>query len=186
MDLHTFHLRPVSAAASVALIMLAAQACAAEGPAADNAPAGNAASGIMSFPHVRVINAPVASTGPAASGGKAALLPAQAPGMTAFIDPATGQLVQPTAEQAAALQAAAAARQAAKANGRARAMAVTQPTVLYGPDGSVGMTLDENSASYAVARKDAKGRLQQACAPSAEAAMAQLEAADRAAKGGQK
>lgn len=183
MDLHTFHLRPVSAAASVALIMLAAPACAAEGPATDSA-SGQAASGIMSFPHVRVINAPVAGA------GKAAQLPAQTPAMTAFIDPATGQLVQPTAEQAAALQAAAAAaaasRQAAKTNGRARAMAVTQPTMLYGPDGSVGMTLDDSSASYAVARKDAKGRLQQACAPTAEAAMAQLEAADRAAKGGQK
>jgi hypothetical protein len=185
MDLHTFHLRPVSAAASVALIMLAAQACAAEGAPADNA-SGNTASGIMSFPHVRVINAPVAGAGPAALGGKTAPVPAQAPGMTAFIDPATGQLVQPTAEQAAALQAAAAARQAAKTNGRARAMAVTQPTMLYGADGSVGMMLDENSASYAVARKDAKGRLQQACAPSAEAAMAQLEAADRAEKGAQK
>lgn len=122
---------------------------------------GDAATGLngaMTFPNVQVVNAPA----PVAS--KA--LPAQG-GMRAFVDPATGKLVQPSAEQAAALEAAAPARPASSS--RLRSLAPTQaPTEIYPAQGGVGMTLDESTMSYSVARKGAGGKVTTDCIPGSE------------------
>lgn len=118
---------------------------------------GDAATGLngaMTFLNVQVVNAPA----PVAS--KA--LPAQG-GMRAFVDPATGKLVQPSAEQAAALEAATPARPASSS--RLRSLA---PTEIYPAQGGVGMTLDESTMSYSVARKGAGGKVTTDCIPGSE------------------
>ncbi len=114
------------------------------------------ANGVMTFPNVQVVAspAPVVTRAQAAQGA-----------MRAFIDPATGQLVQPSAEQAAALEAAGPARPAAASRLRSLAPVTTE---IYPAQGGVGMTLDESHMSYFVARKEAGGKIATACVPGNE------------------
>ena len=115
-----------------------------------------ATSGVMTFPNVQVVASPVLAATPA---------PAAQGRMRAFIDPATGKLVQPTAEQAAELEAASQARPAVAS--RLRSLA-PETTAIYPAQGGVGMTLDESQMSYFVARKDANGKVASACIPGSE------------------
>jgi hypothetical protein len=143
------------AAAGLAGVTMAAQA-------ADPAASEN---GLMTFPNVRVVSAPV----PAA---KAAAAPQAQGAMRAYIDPATGQLTQPTAEQAAALDAQASAPTARQS--RVQSEAVT--TTIYPAQGGVGMMLDESQMTYYVARRSADGTLMTVCLPDAKAARSALKA----------
>lgn len=91
--------------------------------------------GVMTFPHVNVVRQ--AAVPPQ---------PATAPGLKAYKDPVTGQLVEPSPEQAASLDAAIRASTA----GRLRA---TSPVIIHPPQGGVGVALDESHTHYAVTRK---------------------------------
>lgn len=125
--------------------------------AAQAGDADPARDGVMTFPHVRVTKAPAAERASAqapAADGRA--------GFRAYIDPATGKLTQPTAEQAAALEAA-----AASAAPPAR---LPQSQPLYGPGGAVGMTLDDAQMMNYVVRRGAHGALDTACVPGDEVA----------------
>lgn len=117
------------------------------------------ANGLMSFPNARVAVQPelVATAAPAGSG------------MVAYKDPATGQLVGPSAEQAAELAAAAVpAAASVQASGRQAASARFAP--LTTSRGGVGRKLDDSTVSYAVVHKDANGQLVETCVPGEEVA----------------
>jgi hypothetical protein len=107
--------------------------------------------GLMHFENARVLVLP-------GLGGGAALPDS---GMTAYKDPATGKLVPPTAEQAAELAAAAPpAKPVTKSSVRSTAMTTRH--------GGVGMRLDESTDSFALAYKDADGKLIESCVPGEE------------------
>ncbi|GJI94067.1 hypothetical protein RugamoR57_07850 [Duganella caerulea] len=117
------------------------------------------ANGLMSFPNARVAVQPelVATAAPAGSG------------MVAYKDPATGQLVGPSAEQAAEL-AAAAVPAAASVQPSGRQAATARVAPLTTARGGVGRKLDDSTASYAVVHKDANGQLVESCVPGEEVA----------------
>ncbi len=131
----------------------AVAACAAQAGGAD--PAGK---GVMVFPHVNVTKAPAAERA-----GSQAVAAEGRGGFTAYIDPATGKLTTPTAEQAAALQAASGAAPA-------RAARAAKPQTIYGPGGAIGMTLDDSHMMNYVVRRGAHGALDPACVPGDEVA----------------
>ena len=114
--------------------------------------------GVMTFPNVQVVASPVPA--PVATAAR----PAQG-AMRAFVDPATGKLVQPSAEQAAALEAAGPPRPAAASRLRSLAPAAAE---IYPAQGGVGITLDESQMSYFVARKGTGGQVATACVPGSE------------------
>ena len=149
------------AARWLALAGLSAAAAAAQ--AADPASAPN---GLMTFPNVRVQT--LAESGLKAPRAAAVASPA---GMKAYIDPATGQLTQPSAEQAAALDAA--GKPAATRDSRAAAAA---PRTLYPEQGGVGMALDDSFDSTFIARKTADGHVTTDCLPNAQTARQALKA----------
>jgi len=115
-----------------------------------------ATNGVMTFPNVQVVASPAPAAIPA---------PAAQGAMRAFLDPVTGKLVQPSAEQAAALEAASPARPAAASRLRSLAPVTTD---IYPAQGGVGMMLDESQMSYFVARKEAGGKIATACVPGSE------------------
>jgi hypothetical protein len=145
------------AAASVASVAAAAMVA----HAADPMPVPGQ-NGLMTFPNVRVVAMP-----PPAATPSAVRTPPFQGGFKAFIDPATGELVEPTAEEAAALEAAGAANA-----GQTGVFALQQsPTVtMTSPYGGVGARLDESHMSYFVARRNADGALGMACVPGEQAA----------------
>ena len=112
-------------------------------PAADD-------KGLMTYPNVRVVNAPI--TTPAAASS------AKSEGMRAAIDPETGRLRQVTAEDAAALtpskakSAARGAQRTATATGEPEA-----GETIYGPGNAVGVTLGDDAMVYQVVTKSAEG-----------------------------
>ncbi|NVD69609.1 PEP-CTERM sorting domain-containing protein [Duganella sp. BJB1802] len=117
------------------------------------------ANGLMSFPNARVAVQPelAATAAPAGSG------------MVAYKDAATGQLVGPSAEQAAELAAAAVpAAASVQSTGRQAASARVAP--LTTARGGVGRKLDDSTASYAVVHKDANGQLVESCVPGEDVA----------------
>ncbi|OEZ64123.1 post-PEP-CTERM-1 domain-containing protein [Duganella sp. HH105] len=114
-------------------LLAAAAGCAAQA-APDN--------GVMTFPHVNVVR-------------QAAPPPQQAAsGLKAYKDPVTGQLVEPSPEQVADLDA------AIRASGTGRLRAVS-PAIVHPPQGGVGVVLDESRTHYAVARKTPAARGEQ-------------------------
>ncbi len=117
------------------------------------------ANGLMSFPNARVAVQPelVATAAPAGSG------------MVAYKDAATGQLVGPSAEQAAEL-AAAAVPAAASVQSAGRQSATARVAPLTTSRGGVGRKLDDSTVSYAVVHKDADGKLVETCVPGEEVA----------------
>lgn len=116
------------------------------------------ANGLMSFPNSHVVVAPELSATAAPAGA----------GMVAYKDAATGQLVGPSAEQAAELAAAAVPATSAKASGRLALGGRIAP--LTTKQGGVGRKLDDASASFAVIHKDADGNLVESCVPGEDVA----------------
>ena len=83
-------------------------------------------------------------------------------GMRAFVDQTTGQLHTPTADDANQLSAAAPKKQAnttlkPRSLQAAGSAADTTGTTVYGVDGSIGMTLDEETMVFHVAHRHGNG-----------------------------
>jgi hypothetical protein len=135
-------LRPRRLLAAGALVTgaLAAQAAQAGTP--------DAASGVMSFPHVQVQVQPVAPSAPGQGG------------FMAYKDPVTGKLTGPDPQQAALLTAAARTQ-----------MPIMRPLPPkpQPSHGGISLMLDERHARYAVARKAADGSVAESCVPEAQA-----------------
>ncbi|HQR45871.1 MAG TPA: hypothetical protein PLB02_05255 [Thermoanaerobaculia bacterium] len=85
--------------------------------------------------------------------------PAGQAGMKAFIDPATGQLREPTPEEAAA---------AARLTRLVRAGVTAEPKAVVHPNGMVSAELGEEYMNDVVVRKGPDGKLSMACVPHAE------------------
>lgn len=112
--------------------------------------------GLMSFPNARVAVQPELNGSATPTGN----------GMVAYKDAATGQLVGPSAEQAAELAAAAVPAGSAKfAASSARVKAGGRAAPLTTSRGGVGLVLDDSTASFAVVHKDADGKLIESCVP---------------------
>jgi hypothetical protein len=142
--------------ATVAVAGLATAAMAAQAADPTPVPVQN---GLMTFPNVRVVSVP-----PSAATPVVAKTPGFQGGFKAFIDPATGELVQPTAEEAAALEAAAPAT-------AALTLAPAQPATITGLYGAAGVVLDDSQMSYFVARRNSDGALGMACVPGEQSAL---------------
>lgn len=110
-----------------------------------------AANGVMEFPNVSVVAQPAPERAQAAS--------PQA-GMMGYKDPATGKLTGPTAQQAAALT--------APPLGAATAGSTVKPALTRPSHGGVAVMLDERHQRYALARKDAEGKVTETCEPGGE------------------
>lgn len=82
-------------------------------------------------------------------------------GQRIFIDPVTRQIVQPTAEDIKALE---------NAGGKKSMTVQAQPKPFINARGGIGVKLDSSFMSYAVAGKDAEGKLQSNCIESDAAA----------------
>jgi hypothetical protein len=82
-------------------------------------------------------------------------------GQRVYIDPATKQIVQPTAEDAQALDSAGNKKLAKKA--LAAPAIAAEPQEFVTESGAFGMVLPEESMAYAVATKSADGKLSMGC-----------------------
>jgi hypothetical protein len=114
--------------------------------------------GLMTFPNVRVINAPAAASTAKPSTSDA--------GMRAYKDPVSGKLREATPEDAQQLSTAAARTRARTATLSGPASASSTESVerlIYGPDNAVGLMLEDESMVFQVARKDANGKLTREC-----------------------
>lgn len=109
--------------------------------------------GLMVFKNVRVVNA--AQPAPAAAS-------ATQGGFRAYIDPATGQLRQPTSEDIVNENA-----QTQKAPMAGRAVAPRQFTPA---SGGIGAVLDESTMQYSVVHKNKDGSISQTCVTGAKQA----------------
>ncbi|RFP19125.1 MULTISPECIES: choice-of-anchor J family PEP-CTERM protein [unclassified Duganella] len=118
------------------------------------------ANGLMSFPNSRVVVAPELSATAAPAGA----------GLVAYKDAATGQLVGPSAEQAAELAAAAVPTASASAQVSRRVALGGRIAPLSTAQGGVGRKLDDSTASFAVIHKDADGNLVESCVPGEDVA----------------
>ena len=102
--------------------------------------------GVMEFPNVKLAAQAPPEQPRAPSHG----------GMMAYKDPATGKLTGPTAQQAAAL------------TGPPRGVAADarpKPTLTRPPHGGVAVMLEERHQRYALAHKDADGKISETCEP---------------------
>ncbi len=118
--------------------------------AADTAPVVNHQNGAMTFPHVRVVNAPELATSSATAAGQA--------GLRAYIDPATGALRPPTQEEliAESLEAQKAAA--------LKPQAAEQVSPRFDPQtGAFGAHLGESQMVFSVVQKRASGELTEFC-----------------------
>ncbi|USX24412.1 hypothetical protein NHH73_17490 [Oxalobacteraceae bacterium OTU3CINTB1] len=111
-----------------------------------------AANGVMEFPNVSVVAQPAPQHGRAE--------PPPHAGMMGFKDPATGKLTGPTARQAAAL--------AVPPKGASTTGATSKPTLTRPPHGGVALMLEERHERYALARKDAAGKVTETCEADSE------------------
>jgi hypothetical protein len=112
------------------------------------------ADGVMRFPHVNVVAQEVPPT--------PSKPPTQPGGFIAYKDPLTGQLSNPTPEQAAALAATSRAAAPIAKPGLAK------PQVGRPAHGGVSLMLDDSHARYSVARKAADGGVTETCASRGE------------------
>lgn len=120
--------------------------------------------GVMQFKHARVeVLSPDAVDRLRAASG----LPVQE-SMRAYLDPTTRRLVQPTAEAAAALQ-------AAKPKTAVSPALRAAPRWIYPARGGVGMVLDPSMDSHSVATRAADGAIDTACVPDQATAMQMLK-----------
>ncbi len=126
------------------------------------APTASNDNGLMTFPNVRVVDAPIAASEqkPAARDSVAT------PGMRAYLGPDGLLTNEPTAAEAAQLSNAARTRTGlatAKNGVTAANTEPNDPTLIYGPDNSVGIMLTDASMVFQVAHKDASGELTRQC-----------------------
>jgi hypothetical protein len=125
--------------------------------------------GLMTFPHVRVVNAPLP-----ASVRKPA---ARESGMRAYMK--DGQMMEASAADAAQLSNAtrAPATKATAITGAASATTQDDAQMIYGPDNSVEIMLGEDSMVFQTAHKDAAGKLTQQCVTGEDSAAHALHSA---------
>lgn len=117
--------------------------------------------GLMVFPNARVAVQPELNGSATPTGN----------GLVAYKDASSGQLVGPSAEQAAELAAAAVPAAGAKLSAAsARVKAGGRAAPLTTSRGGVGLALDDSTASFAVVHKDADGNLIESCLPGEDAA----------------
>ena len=148
------------------MVLAGVASLAAAAQAGETTPAPN---GVMTFPNVKVVNAPPLSTRSittAVSDSRS--------GMIAYFEPSTGQLVGPSAEAAAALAAAGAGGKFSISRSAQAASAEASP--LYGVNGGIGVALDQSQDSYLVVRKDSAGHMSHVCVENEAAAHAVLKA----------
>lgn len=126
-------------------------------PAVAEPPAASTShNGLLTFPNVRVENAPLARQAAAKS-------TSQPEGMRAAVDPETGQLRPVTADEAKQLSAKPKAAVTLSAPRRAAAAAADESPasdagqILYGPNNAVGLTLGDDQMLYQVAHKTDEG-----------------------------
>jgi hypothetical protein len=132
---------------TIGLGLVASAGIATAGETATDAHQQDERSGLMSFPNVRVVNAPSATSQPAAD---------KSAGVRVYIDPRTKQIREQTPEEAQAeAQAASAARSTTSA--RSATAVNAEGTPIYGPGNAVGMILGEETMVYAVAQKQEQG-----------------------------
>lgn len=123
---------------------------------ADSPPASSSTTGLMTFPNVRVENAPLARQEPAKSAS-------QAEGLIAAIDPETRQLRPVTADEARQLSARPTIQTEPRTARRTAAATVDESAVsdagqvVFGRDNAVGVKLGEEDMVYQVARKTDEG-----------------------------
>jgi hypothetical protein len=142
---------------AIGLGLVASAGIATAGEPATDAHEQDEPSGLMSFPNVRVVNAPNAASQPAAD---------KSAGVRVYIDPQNKQIREQTPEEAQAeAKAATAARSA-----RSATAANAEGTPVYGPGNAVGMILGEETMVYAVARKQEQGAAAWECVTGNEAA----------------
>jgi len=97
--------------------------------------------------------------------------PAPAGGLVVFIDPATGKIRQPDAEEIGTLTGTSASGSAGVGNAPAMARRpVARPTTFRGPGGAVGIKLGDDSLSYMVVTRTPDGKLAEACVTGDKAA----------------
>jgi len=113
-------------------------------------------SGVMTFPHVTVVNAPAKPATSNAAAGTA--------GARAYVDPVTGTLRAQTAEDRLQEAAAAKSRTALRAPSRAKTTlgvaseaSSTEPEMIYEADGSATAMLTDEQMVFQVARKGSSG-----------------------------
>jgi hypothetical protein len=150
---------PISCTLGLMLGGLACQALAEPPPAT---PSND--NGLMTFKHVRVINAPSAAEHKPV---------ADASSMQAFIDPITRELRAPTAEEARQLSNVASARTRAGIltnNAATNASTDDSERLIYGPDNTVGLLLTDADMVSQKVHLDADGNLIQECLTGEDAA----------------
>jgi len=136
---------------------------------ADPPTAAVGSNGLMTFPNVRVINAPIA-----ASKQKPA---ARESGMRAYMK--DGQMVEASAADAAQLSNATRSPtvKGAAIAGTASANTQEDAQMINGPDNSIQIMLGEESMVFQMAHKDANGKLTQQCVTGEDSAAHALHSA---------
>jgi hypothetical protein len=125
--------------------------------------------GVMTFPNARVVSAPAADTTKAAK-------PRAANAQIAVVDSATGQLRAPTADEMTALLANATPLGGTSTTTTTTATGELAGTPVVNASGVTGYMLDESTASYAVAKKDADGSVEHVCVDDEHSAKSTLAA----------
>ena len=149
--------RRLSLAVGVSLA-LAAGSVLADAPKASSAPQP----GILTFPNVKVINAPASTVASDNAAKKAANSAQSQQGLRAFVNPSNGQLREPTSEEAVEVADAGKAKSSARSVGaRSRSAAVsteaTSTETIYGPANAIGMEVGAEFEVYQVVHKTPKG-----------------------------
>jgi hypothetical protein len=152
---------------AIGLSLVASAGIATAGETATDAHEQDRQSGLMSFPNVRVVNAPKAT--PLSATDKSA-------GVRVYIDPQTKQIREQTPEEAQAEAKAATAARSATTRARSATAANAEGTPIYGPGNAVGMILGEETMVYAVAHKQEQGAPAWECVTGDEAAAKALAA----------
>ena len=107
-----------------------------------------------------------------ASKGVAKSAPNAKPGVVVFIDPATGQIRQPSASEIGDLS----------PSPTPVAPKAPEPSLMQGPGGSVGAKLGADSLTYMVVTTAPDGKLAMDCVTGSKAADAQVRTANQATK----
>jgi hypothetical protein len=95
-------------------------------------------------------------------------------GQTAFKDPVTGKMRNPTAAEAKQLNDLRAAHRASEAAARKASGAPQARVIRLQQNGIVAAHVDEESISYSVVRRNAAGELEQDCVTGASAAVSTM------------
>ncbi len=127
-------------------------------------------SGIMTFEHVRVVNAPIthANTRDGAAAQGQALAQNNSAGMRAYVDPQTKRLREQSPDEARQVASESRVRLKSQRAPMARSSASFVESsdgaqIIYGADGSEGILLDEDTMVYQLGHKEANGAIGQQC-----------------------